>query len=129
MHERRLWSNLGYALVALLVFAILWHLLCPSPTNLSPLGDAFTLYTHNSTIFTYPLQLLPPNDYNSIIDISFNFTMINFVCDETSPLLLILIHTAPTNYVKRKTVRETWGQEVDGVKVLFMKNGANTLYV
>ncbi|CAH1959572.1 unnamed protein product [Acanthoscelides obtectus] len=68
----------------------------------------------------WKVDLLPPNDYNSIIDISFNFTMINFVCDETSPLLLILIHTAPTNYVKRKTVRETWGQEVDGVKVLFM---------
>nr|CAI5819043.1 unnamed protein product [Callosobruchus analis] len=123
MHDRRLWSNLGYALLAFMTFALLWHLLS-TPPIFSPLGDAFTLYTLNSTGFTYPYQLLDSGDYNRLIDISFNFTIINFVCNETSPLLLVLVHTAPINFAKRKTIRETWGQEVEGVRIVFMVVGS-----
>lgn len=80
----------------------------------------FNLNTVNST-YNYPIQDLPSDDYKRLIDLQdFKFEILNTPCNESTPFVLILIHTSPKNYAKRKTIRETWGQIRENLKVLFM---------
>lgn len=80
----------------------------------------YTLNSANSTAFLYPT--LSPDDYSRLINLSnFKFLILN-KCPAKGHqlLLLILIHSSPTNYAKRKTIRETWGQKRDLINVVFM---------
>lgn len=44
----------------------------------------------------------------------------NFPCNESSPFLLVLVHSAPDNKAKRQTIRNTWGESRNNVKVVFL---------
>ncbi|CAO1362519.1 unnamed protein product [Diamesa serratosioi] len=60
------------------------------------------------------LDQLSKTDYNQLIDLNdFEFEINQKVCSDRSatdpPLLLILVHSAPLNYRKRITIRDTWG--------------------
>lgn len=82
---------------------------------------AYTLFTEDDTNFIDQSYQLPEHDYNQLIDLNFNFTIINFICNESIPvLLLVLIHSSPNNFAKRKTIRETWGKKDENIKVVFM---------
>ncbi|KAJ8937655.1 hypothetical protein NQ318_003158 [Aromia moschata] len=128
MHEKRLWPNLVFVLFGLLGCVVIWQtILSPSSSSGNfHLNTVYTLYTQNSTGFIYPMHQLPVTDYNQLIDLNFSFTILNLVCNESSPLLLVLIHSSPENFSKRKTIRETWGKGSDNVKILFMIGSVNS---
>ncbi|XP_046736300.1 beta-1,3-galactosyltransferase 5-like [Diprion similis] len=61
----------------------------------------------------------PDNDKTRLIDLrNFTFT-INHTCNNSHPLIVALIHTAPKNYAKRMIIRETWGKKIYGIMVFF----------
>ncbi|KAJ8909643.1 hypothetical protein NQ315_012847 [Exocentrus adspersus] len=64
--------------------------------------------------------LLQNDDYNRLIDIKFTFKVNNFVCDKNVPLLIILVHTAPSHIVKRNLIRRTWGKTEQDIKIVFL---------
>ncbi|XP_076228433.1 lactosylceramide 1,3-N-acetyl-beta-D-glucosaminyltransferase isoform X3 [Nomia melanderi] len=69
----------------------------------------------------YLLNELPFGDKSSLIDIKdFRFTINHDPCNRTHPLLLMLVHSAPENFLKRNVVRETWGQQSTDVVLLFL---------
>ncbi|KAJ8982668.1 hypothetical protein NQ317_017658 [Molorchus minor] len=100
----------------------------PSPKTYQ-VKTVYTLYSHNSTGFYYPIHSLALTDYNELIDLNFSFTIINLVCNDSSPLLLVLVHSSPNNFEKRRTIRETWGKNSDSVKVLFMIGSVASSYL
>ncbi|XP_018576170.1 beta-1,3-galactosyltransferase 5 [Anoplophora glabripennis] len=65
-------------------------------------------------------DLLPEVDYKTLVNINFTFTTFNLICENTTPLLLILVHSAPKNFAKRIVIRETWGKSEENVKILFL---------
>lgn len=54
--------------------------------------------------------VLPKYDLFKLIDLSdFNFTINQPTCDRSSSLFIVLVHSAPKNYLKRNRIRRTWG--------------------
>lgn len=57
--------------------------------------------------------VLPKYDLFKLIDLSdFNFTINQPICDSkgsSSSLFIVLVHSAPKNYLKRNRIRRTWG--------------------
>ncbi|KAB0793749.1 hypothetical protein PPYR_13369 [Photinus pyralis] len=127
MLERRFWSNC--ALILLLLTSIsIWHIYTShsitirsaydynTSTRYSPLS--FTLHTANSS-YKHPMYQLPQLDYNTLMNLTtFDFAILN-KC-KTWPLLLILVHSAPNNYHRRKSIRETWGSKLQNASIFFM---------
>jgi hypothetical protein len=60
----------------------------------------------------YPMHELAPSDRTTLFDVkNFTFQLNNFPCNGSSSLLLlVLVHSAPGNVEKRRTIRETWGR-------------------
>lgn len=127
MVERKLATNLFILLVAAIVcISIAWQLVSgpgPPTTEVSYYNAAVTysLRSGNASTYIYPLSLLPKNDYLQLINLTdFTFEVLNNVCSNTTVFLLILVHSSPRNFRKRKTIRDTWGQNREGVRVVFM---------
>lgn len=99
-----------------------------------------------TSILVNPVEMLPKDDYTSLIDLKdFKFT-INFNnCSDSgrskrdsvrsdslksderrSPLVLVLVHSAPTNWYKRNTIRDTWGQYDPRAKLVFLLGAVNS---
>lgn len=69
----------------------------------------------------YSINELPSDDKSTLINIKdFKFTINHSPCNRTQPLLLMLVHSAPANFLKRHVVRETWGQQAPDVTLLFL---------
>lgn len=99
----------------------IWHIgQVQEAVQLKTVPGFYILNTANSSSYIYPT--LPPDDYSRLINLTnFKFIMSNDCEKNTRPLLLlVLVHSSPTNYAKRQTIRETWGQNTDTVKVVFM---------
>lgn len=63
---------------------------------------------------------IPNDDYTNLIDLkNFEFLINHQLCDDDTPLVVILIHSAPMNFDKRKTIRETWGYIDERSRLLF----------
>ncbi|KAJ8890653.1 hypothetical protein PR048_010162 [Dryococelus australis] len=117
-------------LVAMLTVAVclpLWRLsTCPGAApDAALVAPAYLLLMPgNATSLPspYPLHKLPPLDPHHLIDLRhFAFRFNNFPCNETaSPLLLVLVHSAPDNIGKRRAIRETWGGRRDALRLLFL---------
>ncbi|XP_055606719.1 beta-1,3-galactosyltransferase 9 [Uranotaenia lowii] len=93
------------------------------------------------------VETLPIDDYSSLIDLKdFRFT-INFNnCtsanerrkrestrsdslkgdERWTPLILVLVHSAPSNWYKRNTIRDTWGQFDPRAKLVFLLGAVNS---
>ncbi|XP_072399038.1 beta-1,3-galactosyltransferase 5-like [Diabrotica undecimpunctata] len=72
--------------------------------------------------------LLPNEDYNRLLNISFNFSIINQVCHESNPVLVLtVVHSAPLNFNKRQAIRDTWGQVDETKKVVFIIGDPSSL--
>lgn len=113
MIERKYWP---FVLAALLCLSV-WKM-NQSPIFVNTVPAFYTLNSANSSAFTYPT--LPPDDYRQLINLNnFEFLILN-KCNKQEMLLLILVHSSPTNFAKRKTIRETWGQNRDSTKIVFM---------
>lgn len=106
--------------------SIAWQLVSgpgPPTTEVSLYNAAVTysLRSGNASTYNYPISLLPRSDYSQLINISdFTFEILSKMCSNSSVLLLILVHSSPRNFIKRKVIRETWGQNKDRVKIAFM---------
>nr|XP_023016268.1 beta-1,3-galactosyltransferase 1-like isoform X1 [Leptinotarsa decemlineata] len=64
-------------------------------------------------------ELQSDPDYSKLINISFSFMHLPLVCKDESPLFIVIVHTAPGNFEKRKVIRQTWADKANKVKVLF----------
>lgn len=122
MTTKRNWTNFALVLLALLIIVTVWQIFySPSlpPDVPTYTKSVYTLYTNTSN-YVYPIDTLSEADYNQLIDLNFTFQINNLICNETSPLVLVMVHTSPKNFAKRKTIRETWGRYKDRVKLLFV---------
>ncbi|XP_018325732.1 beta-1,3-galactosyltransferase 5-like [Agrilus planipennis] len=119
------WPNIAFVIFGFFVCLSVWHVI-NDPTSITVLHQydiipVYTLNTENFTKLNYPLETLPPLDYRKLITIrEFRYNIFNNVCNNSIPFLLILVHSAPENVVKRMTIRETWGQNTKDVKVVFL---------
>ncbi|XP_065160904.1 beta-1,3-galactosyltransferase 5 isoform X2 [Atheta coriaria] len=131
MLDRRMRPNtVVLCCFSLLVCLSVWQLITgpgpPTPSYLLEVSTPPSQFAANwisdaNVTYEYPLNVLLPDDYHQLIDMNnFNFTIMNNACNETSPLLLILIHSDPKNVHRRKVIRETWGQKMDNVVLLFV---------
>lgn len=64
------------------------------------------------------------SDYNRLIDLKhFQFLKSHNSCrstDNSVPLVVILVHSAPENLSKRRTIRETWGRKDKRSLLIFL---------
>lgn len=124
MHEKRFRFVSGVVALVFLLTVALWQLTIDSSLQYGKVDEEQpVVYKINPANYTYvyPINLLPIGDYNRLIDLEgFYFQIMNSECNDSSPLLLILVHSAPENFDKRKVIRETWGQRRDGMKLIFM---------
>lgn len=104
---------------------------CPGPplpvSVVSPSAAYELILPGNTSLIqrAYSLSDLPPDDETTLIDVrNFRFLINHDPCNKTRPLLLMLIHSAPGNILKRMVIRETWGRRGLGAVVLFLV-GAN----
>ncbi|XP_017772816.1 PREDICTED: beta-1,3-galactosyltransferase 5 isoform X1 [Nicrophorus vespilloides] len=123
--DRRFIRQNGPVLFITLLFCLsVWQIIVsgPGPPDADEITvPAYTVITPNSTRFRYPVESLNASDYHTLMDNrEFSFKMLTIVCNESYPFLLVMVHSAPTNFAKRKTIRETWGQRHDGMKLVFM---------
>lgn len=118
-------------------------------------GSWFSAAPPAAILLVNPTDSLPKDDYGSLIDLrDFRFT-INFnncsgsgrsrsrgfgeeddapsdslKSDErrasASPLVLVLVHSAPTNWYKRNTIRDTWGRHDPRAKLVFLLGAVNS---
>ena len=101
--------------ITAVVYLFLWHLsIIPGPQGTKIVDvRCLQLPPGNDTLLPppYPMHKLAPSDRTTLIDLKdFKFQLNNFPCNESSPLLLlVLVHSAPSNVEKRRTIRETWG--------------------
>lgn len=74
------------------------------------------------TEISYSYKSLPGWDFTRLINLdNFTFLLTNTICEENAPFdLLILVSSGPKNIDRRNTIRETWGQARQGMKILFM---------
>lgn len=124
MLERKFCSNFILVFFGLIVCLSVWRIVSEvhedtaTSTQTSAVVPVYTLNTLNAS-YTYPMQLLPTADYATLIDLDdFKFKILNKVC-ESSDTLLVLVHSAPQNFEKRRTIRKTWGRKRKNMKVIF----------
>lgn len=75
------------------------------------------------------LDLIPKNDFKKLIDLNnFKFLMNPKTCKNlnASPLVVILVHSAPDNSQKRETIRETWGRNDAHSLLIFLLGSVNS---
>ncbi len=97
-----------------------------SANDTSSSGNAISISSYPPPI---SLDELPSNDFQTLIDLDkFTFLMNQDACNAMTehPLILILIHSAPSNWRKRNVIRETWGQDDPRARVLFLLGAVNS---
>ncbi|XP_044252424.1 beta-1,3-galactosyltransferase 5 isoform X2 [Tribolium madens] len=121
MFDKKLWPTIIYTVILFGLCVTVWQLRTDSDHVTEYSAIQYNVYTTNTTGYSYPLQTLPHDDYHRLINLkNFTFTIFNNPCNESNPTLLILVHSNPKNFEKRKIVRETWGKNTPQVKVLFI---------
>lgn len=102
------------------IMDMLYRYDCSIRFDIGKYQDVTYFLRENNSQFSPDYSLLSETDYERLINVAFTFTIQNLVCDDATPLLLILIHSAPTNHAKRRVIRETWGKSEENVKLLFL---------
>lgn len=113
------------ALIGLSLCVSIWRISSQEPHIIT---EYMNIINENNDTTTYPspiaLDELPPNDLSTLIDLhDFTFLMNQPACDRKTtgqPSTLVLIHSAPRNWNKRNTIRQTWGQKDRRARVLFL---------
>lgn len=93
------------------------HSQTASYNNFSRVIDCNTLKT---TIID-PLELEPmkDNDFQQLIDLdNFDFILNVPACHKS--MIIVVVHSAPKNFLNRKTIRQTWGSEDPRARVIFL---------
>lgn len=111
----------------LFFFGTIWLILCLLLKLVSVLNinTLIAFPEHNGNMTVAPKKInsidLTSKDYSQLVNLP-NFKFLNLVqCFENGqyPHLLIGVHTAPRNVEKRKAIRETWGMNKNGTKLVF----------
>ncbi|KAF5273266.1 hypothetical protein FQR65_LT04688 [Abscondita terminalis] len=111
----------------------MWHTLINNSVNLvrviaeynNNYSFGFSLNTTESS-YVIPFDKLPKFDYSTLMNLTrFRFTILNNCTSK--PILLVLVHSAPGNYDRRKSVRDTWGAKRPHVAIFFMLGGVTTV--
>ncbi|XP_012280585.1 beta-1,3-galactosyltransferase 5 [Orussus abietinus] len=128
----RLPSCVPFVIVAITIIGCLSFWLCTvhSEMFLWPTSNPAYLLVLPENISMVPqpysMSELDHNDKTTLVDIkNFKFTINHDPCNNTQPLLLMMIHSAPANFPKRLVVRETWGHRTNSVVVLFLVGYSN----
>lgn len=119
-----------------------WHIMLQQQQEqLYPTSSNDTLYyeqpsiasletdTIVSSLTTTQLNTLPKNDHEKLINLeNFEYLMNPKTCKDLvkSPVVVILIHSAPDNFHKRQTIRETWGKYNSRSLLLFLLGKVNS---
>ncbi|XP_015596836.1 acetylgalactosaminyl-O-glycosyl-glycoprotein beta-1,3-N-acetylglucosaminyltransferase [Cephus cinctus] len=101
---------------------------CPGPpvpiSASAPASGYLLILPQNASALPHPYSMseLPPDDESTLIDMkNFRFTLNHNPCNGSqSLLLLVLVHSAPGNFLKRKVVRDTWGKRTPAATLLFL---------
>lgn len=125
MIEKRIAGNLLVLLVATVACISIARQIVSGPGP--PLFEwtlPYTLRPANLSNYTHPASLLGREDYARLVDITdFTFGVLNRVCANSSVLVLVLVHSSPGNFLKRRAIRETWGGGREGVRLVFLVGG------
>lgn len=136
MLERRSFTPWLASFVIGAVCLSLWQMIgCPGPPNaalfyseqqqvLAPIYTLLTAANASAAEPAYDLERLPMDDYTRLVDLTdFRFLKLSS-CNESAsavpPLLLVLVHSAPGNFLKRQTIRSTWGSSRNGMRLIFL---------
>ncbi|XP_044760642.1 beta-1,3-galactosyltransferase 5-like [Coccinella septempunctata] len=65
----------------------------------------------NNVTYNYPMNKLSHDDYHTLIHKPFGFRILNPNQCNSSTFLLILVHSSPGNFAKRRLIRRTWGKK------------------
>lgn len=142
MLERK---SLMSLLLGLSVCTFFWHIMLqqqpqyiePAPpfSAMSLDNESITSYTTSSTNVNQSapsemqLEGLPKNDFSHLIDLeNFEYLINHQTCKERKqkPLVVILVHSAPDNFHKRTTIRETWGRKDPRALLFFIIGAVNS---
>lgn len=69
------------------------------------------------------LSLLQSDDYHSILNIKFHYTILKPICSiktDAEPFLLMLVYSSDDHFEKRQLIRDTWGASSKTVRVAFL---------
>ncbi|KAG5898227.1 hypothetical protein JTB14_005603 [Gonioctena quinquepunctata] len=87
-------------------------------TNMNIRDQYLDLHLHHTNKLPEEMESNP--DYSKLINITFSFTHLSLVCRNGSPLFILAVHSAPSNFEKRQAIRDTWANRKNGVKVVFV---------
>ena len=127
-------------LLGLTVCFSLWHIMLYQQQQYDPLqqileesNDSIVSYVSQVLSTNMPLDIqledLPKNDFTQLIDFeNFEFIINHQACKDLDrqPLIVIMVHSAPDNFHKRKVIRETWGERDARALLIFMIGAVNS---
>jgi hypothetical protein len=129
-------------LIGISLCVSVWHIMLQQQQEqLYPSVSNETLYyeppfiapleTESTVSFASIIQsnTLPKNDHERLIDLeNFEYLMNPKSCKDLvkAPVVVVLIHSAPDNFLKRQTIRETWGKYDSRTLVLFLLGNVNS---
>lgn len=128
-------------LIGITLCISVWHIMLQQEEQLYRTASNETLYYESQSLFeaseTTPIvsspttlqHTLPKNDYEKLIDLeNFEYLMNPKTCKDLvkPPTVVVLIHSAPDNFHKRQTIRDTWGKYNSRTFVLFMLGNVNS---
>ncbi|XP_034949289.1 beta-1,3-galactosyltransferase 5-like [Chelonus insularis] len=113
--------SLGFVIALVFLGCFSFWMLIGCPAEVVVPGYILLVPDNASTLpIPYALNELPSSDETTLINLrNFKFMINHDPCNKTQPLLLILIHSAPSNAAKRHVIRETWGKQTPEVVILF----------
>lgn len=123
------------ALIGLSLCVSIWRISSQEPHIITEYMNIINENTNTNDTITYPspilLDELPPDDFTTLIDLTdFAFLMNQPACGEKNsqqPATLVLIHSAPRNWNKRNTIRQTWGQKDRRSRIIFLLGYVDSL--
>lgn len=123
--ERRTYPLLAVVLTATLVCLSVWRMSGSCPDHpyceLEPSVPAYQLLDHYEP---YDRGQLDTGDDNTLIDLrDFSYLMNDPVCNSSSPLYVVLVHSSPDHEAHRRAIRGTWGR---AAPVIFLLGESNS---
>uniref|UniRef100_A0A1L8E1L9 Hexosyltransferase n=2 Tax=Nyssomyia neivai TaxID=330878 RepID=A0A1L8E1L9_9DIPT len=125
-YERR---SILVLFIGLLLCITIWRASQPQLVPTTELTLRYGLPQQNAstpmgiTTLLTTLEDLQPGDRHKLIDlVNFRYIIEQRSCNElhVQPLVLILVHSAPGNGIKRNLIRRTWGRDDVRARLLFL---------
>lgn len=107
-------------LIGISLCLCIWHI---TLVQESKINEKFYYKSPSNSSLEANILNLPKNDFKKLINLeNFEYLMNPKTCQNLikPPIIIILIHSAPENFQKRKMIRETWGKSNSYVLLLFL---------